>query len=118
MGALAQGGGGGVPALGDVFNQVHRETITGLGLRYKVPTVVNTRQMLDAGGLISYSTDIPDLFRRAAGYVDRILKGGKPADLPVQTPTRFELRINLKTAKALGITVSDRLLATADEVVE
>jgi putative ABC transport system substrate-binding protein len=118
MAALAQKGSGGLLALGDVFNQVHRETITALAFKYRIPTVVNTRQMLEAGGLMSYTTDIPDLFRRSATYVDRILKGEKPADLPVQAPIKFELRVNLKTAKALGITVSDTLLGTAEEVID
>jgi putative ABC transport system substrate-binding protein len=118
MATLAQGGAGGVLALGDVFNQVHREAIVALALKYKVPTVVNTRQITESGGLMSYALDIPDLFRRSTDYVDRILKGEKPADLPVQAPTKFELRINLKTAKALSITVSDKLLGTADEIIE
>ncbi len=118
MSTLAQEGASGLLALGDVFNQVHREAIVALALKYKVPTVVNTRQITESGGLMSYALDIPDLFRRSTDYVDRILKGEKPADLPVQAPTKFELRINLKTAKALGITVSDKLLGTADEVIE
>jgi putative ABC transport system substrate-binding protein len=118
MAALAQGGCGGLLALGDVFNQVHREAIAALALKYKVPTVVNTRQGVESGGLISYSTDIPELFFRSATYVDRILKGEKPADLPVQTPTKYELVINLKTAKALGIEVPPTLLARVDEVIE
>ena len=118
MATLAQGGASGLLALGDVFNQVHREAIVALALKYKVPTVVNTRQITESGGLMSYALDIPDLFRRSTDYVDRILKGEKPADLPVQAPTKFELRINLKTAKALGIKVSDKLLGTADEVIE
>jgi putative ABC transport system substrate-binding protein len=118
MAAVARDGGGGVLALGDIFNLQHRQTIMALAFKYRIPTVVPARQMLEAGGLLAYSIDIPDLFRSAATYVDRILKGAKPTDLPVQTPTKFELRVNLKTAKTLGIIVSDRLLATADEVIE
>ena len=116
--ALPQGGGGGLVALGDIFNLLHREAIATLALKYKISTVVPTRQSLKSGELMSYSIDIPDLFRRSAAYVDRILKGEKPADLPVQAPTKFELLINLKTAMALGVTVSDKLLGTADEVIE
>jgi putative ABC transport system substrate-binding protein len=118
MASLAKGGGGGLLALGDIFTQVHREAIVALALKYKIPTVANTRQIAESGALISYALDIPDLFRRSATYVDRILKGEKPAELPVQAPTKFELLINLKTAKALGITVPNKLLATADEVIE
>jgi len=83
-----------------------------------LPAVYAYRFYTPAGGLMSYSVDLNDQFRRAADYVDRILKGTKPADLPVQTPTKFELVINLKTAKALGITIAPSLLDTADEVIE
>jgi putative ABC transport system substrate-binding protein len=105
-------------ALGDVFNLAHREAIVALALKYNIPTVVDTRQITESGGLMSYGIDFPDLFRRSATYVDRILKGDKPVDLPVQAPTKFELLINLKTAKALGVTVPETLLATADEVIK
>jgi putative tryptophan/tyrosine transport system substrate-binding protein len=118
MATLPRGGDGGLLALGDIFTQVHREVITSLALKYNVPTVANTRQLAESGALISYVLDIPDLFRRSTTYVDRILKGEKPADLPVQAPTKFELLINLRTAKALGVTVPDKLLAIADEVIE
>jgi putative tryptophan/tyrosine transport system substrate-binding protein len=116
--ALARGGGGGLLALGDVFNQVHREAIVTLTLKYNVPALVNARQITESGGLMSYSVDFPDLFRRSASYVDRILKGAKPSDLPVQRPDKFWTAINLKTAKALGVTVGSTLLNTADEVFE
>ncbi|MGB7856825.1 MAG: ABC transporter substrate binding protein, partial [Pseudolabrys sp.] len=97
---------------------VHRELITSLAAKHKLPAIYYRRYFVTAGGLASYGPDVPDHFRRAAGYVDRILKGEKPADLPVQAPTKYETVINLKTAKALGITVPQTLLAHADEVIE
>ena len=96
----------------------HRELIIGLAARHRLPAVYFNRLFVEAGGLISYGADTIDPLRRAANYVDRILKGEKPSDLPVQAPTKYELVINLKTAKALGLTVPDSLLARADEVIE
>jgi putative ABC transport system substrate-binding protein len=87
-------------------------------VRYKLPAVFPRRSFVAAGGLISFGPNFADQDRRAAGYVDRILRGEKPADLPVQAPTKYELVINLKTAKALGLTITEKLLATADEVIE
>jgi putative ABC transport system substrate-binding protein len=97
---------------------VHRELIVALAARHKLPTVYFLRVFVTGGGLISYGPDTIDQARRAAGYVDRILKGEKPADLPVQAPTKYELAINLKTTKALGLTVPPTLLTQADEVIE
>src|SRR5262249_54901573 len=96
----------------------HRDLIIALAAQHKLPAVYYERLFASAGGLISYGPDFVDQFRRSAGYVDRILKGEKPADLPVQAPTKYELVINLKPAKALGLTVPDKLLARADEVIE
>jgi putative ABC transport system substrate-binding protein len=96
----------------------HRDLIIGLAAKYKLPAVYAIRSNIVGGGLISYGPDWLDPFRLASGYIDRIFKGEKPADLPVQAPTKFELIINLKTAKALGIEVPPTLLARADEVIE
>jgi putative ABC transport system substrate-binding protein len=96
----------------------YRDQIITLAARHRLPAVYPYRFFVAAGGLISYGPDQIDPFRLAAGYVDRILKGEKPADLPVQAPVKYELVVNLKTAKALGLTMPDTLLARADEVIE
>ena len=96
----------------------HRELIVALAAEHKLPTVFSNRFYVAAGGLMSYGLNFPDQYRLAAGYVDRILKGEKPADMPVQAPTKYELVINLKTANALGLTVPQSLLARTDEVIE
>ena len=97
---------------------VHRELIITLAARHKLPAVYSERSFVAAGGLISYGADYIDQYRKAAGYVDRILKGEKPADLPVQAPTKYETVLNLKTAKALGLDVPATVLTRADEVIE
>jgi putative tryptophan/tyrosine transport system substrate-binding protein len=102
----------------DAFTIVHHQLFIRLAQQYRVPAVYSFRTYVAQGALMSYGPEPYDLFRRSASYVDRILKGAKPADLPVQQPTKFELAINLKTAKALGLQIPDRLLAIADEVIE
>ena len=104
--------------MSDPFLGVHRDLIIALAAKYRLPAVYPYRLFVPDGGLISYGVDIVDIHRRAANYVDRILKGERAADLPVQTPSKYELAINLKTAKALGLSVPPTLLATADEVIE
>jgi putative tryptophan/tyrosine transport system substrate-binding protein len=96
----------------------HRDLIAELAIRHRVPAIYSQRNFIDSGGLICYGPDNDDVYRRAASYVDRILRGEKPAELPIQQPTKFELLINLKTAKALGLDVPPTLLARADEVIE
>jgi putative ABC transport system substrate-binding protein len=110
--------GGSLIVMPDAFTTVHRELIIELAARHRLPAIYPYRYHVDAGGLMSYGVDAVDLLRRAAPYIDRILKGEKPADLPVQAPTKYELVINLKTAKKLGLTVPPSLLALADEVIE
>jgi ABC-type uncharacterized transport system substrate-binding protein len=116
--AFARSANGGLIVTGSASATLHRDLIIELAARGKVPAVYYARYFAVAGGLISYGPDFADQFRRAAGYVDRILKGEKPADLPVQAPTKYELVINLKTAKTLGLDVPPTLLARADEVIE
>jgi putative ABC transport system substrate-binding protein len=116
--AFARSSNGGLILTSSALAVRHRELIITLAARHKLPAVYYRRYFVTTGGLISYGYDLADQFRRAAGYVDRILKGEKPADLPVQAPTKYELVINLKTAKALGLTVPDTVLARADEVIE
>jgi putative tryptophan/tyrosine transport system substrate-binding protein len=116
--AFARSANGGLVVTGSALAVTHRETIAALAARHKLPAVYSGRFYVTVGGLLSYGPDFLDQFRQAAGYVDRILKGEKPADLPVQAPTKYELVINLKTAKALGIEIPSSVLARAEEVIE
>jgi putative tryptophan/tyrosine transport system substrate-binding protein len=116
--AFARSGNGGLIVTGSALAQRHRNLIITLAARHKLPAVYFERFFVTAGGLISYGPDLVDQYRRAAGYVDRILRGEKAADLPVQTPTKYELAINLKTAKTLGLEIPATVLARADEVIE
>ena len=116
--AFARSPNGGLILTASALAVVHRELIIALAAQYKLPAVYYRRYYVASGGLISYGYDVVQQYRGVAGYVDRILKGEKPADLPVQAPTKYELAINLKTAKALGLSVPQSLLARADEVIE
>jgi putative tryptophan/tyrosine transport system substrate-binding protein len=116
--AFAREPNGGLIGLNSVNAVNNRALIVRLAAQHRLPGVYGNRVIAEAGGLASYATSVSELYRQAAGYVDRILKGEKPADLPVQAPTKYELVLNLKTAKALGLTVPPSLLATADEVIE
>ena len=116
--AFARSANGGLIVTPSPWAATHRDLIIALAARHRLPAVYSFRYFISSGGLISYGPNSIDPFRRAAAYVDRILKGEKPADLPVQAPTKYELVINLKTAKALGIDVPPTLLARADEVIE
>ena len=116
--ALGREPGGGLVVMPDVFTTAHRPPIILAAARNNVPAVYPLSEFVRDGGLFSYGLDLIDNNRRAASYVDRILRGAKPGDLPVQFPTKFELVINLKTAKALGLSIPETLLATADEVIQ
>src|SRR5262245_30137002 len=116
--AFALRSNGGLIVTGSPMGPIHRDLIVALAARHQLPAVYPERLFVAGGGLISYGPDLVDQYRQAATYVDRILRGDKPADLPVQAPTKYELVINLKTAKALGLEVPPMLLARADEVIE
>ncbi|HJZ34225.1 MAG TPA: ABC transporter substrate-binding protein [Hyphomicrobiaceae bacterium] len=116
--AFAREPNGGLILTGSAMGIVHRDLIVTVAARHRLPAIYPTRFYITAGGLISYGPDQPDQYRRAAGYVDRILRGEKPADLPVQAPTKYELVINLKTARAMGFDLPASVLARADEVIE
>ena len=116
--AFARGPNGGLIVTSTTFGNNHPDLIITLAARHKLPAVYPFRFFATSGGLISYGPDAFVYYRLAAGYIDRILKGEKPADLPVQAPTKYETVINLKTAKALGLTIPETLLATADEVIQ
>lgn len=116
--ALARQPGGGLAVMPTSFAGTNRARIMGAALRHRLPAIYPYRHYATEGGLASYGIDSVDLYRRAAGYVDRILRGTRPADLPIQQPTRFELIINLKTARALGLVIPPSILARADEVIE
>jgi len=115
---LTQPPGGSFVVIGQPLLFPHRSGITELAARFKIPAIYSFRVFAEAGGLMSYGPDLPDLWRRAAHYTDRILKGAKPAEMPVEEPVKFELIVNVKTAKALGLTIPQSLLLRADQVIE
>jgi putative ABC transport system substrate-binding protein len=116
--AQARNPGGGLIVMPDSFNTVNREPIIALAARYGVPAIYWNRIFTESGGLITFGTDFVEQFRQVPEYIDRILKGEKPADLPIQAPTKFELVINLKTAKAMDLDMPPLLLGRADDVIE
>jgi putative ABC transport system substrate-binding protein len=116
--AQARNSGSGLIVMPDIFNRRNRDLIITLAARYSVPAIYYSRAFVESGGLIAYSDDFAEEFRQAAGYIDRILKGSKVGELPIQQPTKFELVINMKTAKLLGLTLSSGLFSIADEVIE
>jgi len=107
-----------VLVLTSVVTYSHRQQIVDLAVKNRLPTIFYAAEWVEAGGLLTYGPSFTDMFRRAATYVDKILKGAKPADLPVEQPTKFELAINMKTAKALGLTIPQSVLIRADQVIE
>jgi len=111
-------GGGGIIGIADIFVTEHRDLIIALAARHRLPAVYGSRIFVPFGGLLAYSADFPDIFHRAAGYVDRILRDARPGELPVQAPARFALSVNLKTARAIGLALPPMLVARADEVIE
>jgi putative ABC transport system substrate-binding protein len=116
--AFARAPNGGLMLTASGLSGLHRDLIISLAAKYKLPATYHERSYAAAGGLVSYGPNFVDQYRQAAGYIDRILKGERPADLPVQAPTKYELVINMKTAKALGLDIPPTLLARADEVIE
>jgi putative tryptophan/tyrosine transport system substrate-binding protein len=118
LAALASRAGGGLVGMADAFVVAHRELIVQLAAQHRLPAVYANSLFVPSGGLMAYAVDTVDLFRRATSYIDRILKGARAGDLPIQQPSKFELFINLKTAKALGLTVPQALLYRADQVIE
>ena len=114
----ARASNGGLIVMPDTFTDAHRVEITALAARYRLPAIYPYRQFTTVGGLLSYGDDLIDNFRRAPTYIDRILKGAKPSELPVQAPVKFELVINLKTAKTIGLDIPATILGHADEVIE
>ncbi len=115
---MSKEGSGSLIVMGEVLFFPHRSRFLDIAAKYGLPVLYAVRVFVDAGGLMSYGPSLPDVWRRAATYVDKILKGAKPAELPVEQPTKFELVINLKTAKTLGLTIPPSLLLRADQVIE
>ena len=118
IGSLARESGGGLIVITDTFLVEHRDLIAGLAARNRLPAIYGSGIFMASGGLMAYSSDYPDIYHRAAGYVDRILHGARPADLPVQEPAKFNLSVSLKAARALGVTLPQSLVSQADEVIE